>query len=257
MAKDPAFLFYTNDFLSGIQDLTFEERGQYITLLCLQHQKGHLSDKLIKLSVGNAAADVMAKFRQDSAGFWFNARLDIEIEKRKAHALKQSERASEGWKKRKNDAKHKPEESHGNATAMPLEDVNVIEDVNENKKGNTNKEPLRNFFEPDVKGDDIIFPLDTKPVRELWAKWKEYRFKNHNQSYRMYGEQADLKRLEGKQFTQIQETILAAISNNWKNLYPDSNGKSKQNNGLTKVQQQQANNLQANRDRVANTFGKG
>jgi len=51
MAKDPAFLFYSSDFLSGITDLTMEERGQYITLLCLQHQKGSLSEKTIRLSV--------------------------------------------------------------------------------------------------------------------------------------------------------------------------------------------------------------
>lgn len=134
MSKDPAFLFYTNDFLTGIQDLTFEERGQYITLLCLQHQKGHLSEKIIKLSVGNAAADVMAKFRQDSAGLWYNERLEKEAEKRAAHAEKQKQRAIDGWKKRKNEEINTPEESPGNAAVLPLEDENVNEDVNSNKK---------------------------------------------------------------------------------------------------------------------------
>ena len=45
MAKDPAFVFYTGDFLNGVIDMTMEERGQYITLLCFQHQKGHISQK--------------------------------------------------------------------------------------------------------------------------------------------------------------------------------------------------------------------
>lgn len=138
MSKDPAFLFYTGDFIAGIQDLTFEERGQYITLLCLQHQKGHLSDKLIKLSVGNATADVMAKFRQDSAGLWFNHRLDEEIAKRKAHGEKQRERALEGWKKRKTEATSSKSSSTGNAVALPLEDETIIriedENLNEYKK---------------------------------------------------------------------------------------------------------------------------
>lgn len=130
MAKDPAFLFYTNDFLSGIQDLTMEERGQYITLLCLQHQKGHLSEKAIRLCVGNAAADVMAKFRQDSAGLWYNVRLDEETEKRAAHSKKQKERAEEGWKKRKNNADpHAAGDAYGNAAALPLENENRNEDV--------------------------------------------------------------------------------------------------------------------------------
>lgn len=98
-----------------------EERGQYITLLCLQHQKGHLSDKIISLAVADAAADVMAKFRHDPAGLWYNVRLDEEIAKRKTHTEKQRERAIEGWKKRKNDA---AAQATANAAALPLEDVN-------------------------------------------------------------------------------------------------------------------------------------
>ena len=79
-----------------------EERGQYITLLCLQHQKGHLTEKMIRLCCGNAAADGMAKFRQDDEGLFFNERLEIEVGKRKAHTEKQRARAIDGWKKRKN-----------------------------------------------------------------------------------------------------------------------------------------------------------
>jgi uncharacterized protein YdaU (DUF1376 family) len=102
MAKDQAFLFYSSDFLAGTQDLTMEERGQYITLLCLQHQKGHLTEKMIRLCCGNATADVMAKFRHDENGLFFNERLEEEIGKRKNHSDKQRVRAIEGWKKRKN-----------------------------------------------------------------------------------------------------------------------------------------------------------
>ena len=43
--KDPAFLFYSGDFLSGTMLMSDEEVGQYIRLLCLQHQKGHLREK--------------------------------------------------------------------------------------------------------------------------------------------------------------------------------------------------------------------
>ena len=82
MSKDPAILFYTGDFLNGCMDLTFEERGQYITLLCLQHQKGHLSEKTIRLSVGLVNSDVMGKFIQDENGNYFNSRMDEEINKR-------------------------------------------------------------------------------------------------------------------------------------------------------------------------------
>jgi len=124
---DPAFLFYPSDFLTGVSDLTFEERGQYITLLCLHHQKGRLSQKMITLCCGNATADVMAKFSQDEQGLYYNLRLEKEIAKRTQFADKQKERAINGWKKRKE------EQSHGNATAMPIINRNRNRDINTNK----------------------------------------------------------------------------------------------------------------------------
>jgi uncharacterized protein YdaU (DUF1376 family) len=81
--KDPAVLFYTSDFLSGSMCLTMEERGQYITLLCLQHQKGHLSKKDIELAVGKVSLDVMKKFVTDEEGRYFNERMDEEAQRRK------------------------------------------------------------------------------------------------------------------------------------------------------------------------------
>ena len=80
--KDPAYLFYSSDFLTGCASLTMEERGQYITLLCLEHQLGRLSEKTIRLSVGSVSVDVLAKFKQDENGLLYNERLEIEIEKR-------------------------------------------------------------------------------------------------------------------------------------------------------------------------------
>ena len=84
--KDPAVLFYTSDFLSGVADLTMAERGQYITLLCLQHQKGRLSKKTILLSVGKVSSDVLAKFRTDEEGCYYNTRMEEEIKKRAAYS---------------------------------------------------------------------------------------------------------------------------------------------------------------------------
>jgi uncharacterized protein YdaU (DUF1376 family) len=149
MAKDPAFLFYSNDFLTGVQDLTMEERGQYITLLCLQHQKGHLTDKIIRLTChGNAAADVLAKFKVDSDGLFFNSRLEIETEKRKVHSEKQSQRAKDGWDKRKS-------ESRGNAVAyavaMPLENENENEDVIDNGNEKNKGKPIKRFIPPTIE----------------------------------------------------------------------------------------------------------
>lgn len=145
--KDPAFLFYSSDFLTGVQDLTMEERGQYISLLCLHHQKGRLNDKMIKLCVGVISEDVLKKFQKDESGLYFNTRLELESEKRKIHSAKQKERAVKGWEKRKEyDAAASATASAtanatANATALPLENENenenriIIELETKNKKG--------------------------------------------------------------------------------------------------------------------------
>jgi hypothetical protein len=139
MSKDPAFLLYSSDFLTGVADMTFEERGQYITLLCLHHQKGRLSSKAVGVAVPNATADVMAKFKKDDDGLYYNERLEREALKRKAHTDKQRERALAGWEKRKKNKNKKTHTSAANATALPLEnenenDIDIINDNNNDVK---------------------------------------------------------------------------------------------------------------------------
>lgn len=132
MSKDPAFLFYSGDFLTGVADLTFEERGQYITLLALQHQKGHLTEKAIKITIPNVSEDVLAKFKIDKDGNYYNERLELEAWKRSEHSRKQKERAEKGWEKRKRQSYGK---ATANATALPLEDEDGNEDVVKDYKG--------------------------------------------------------------------------------------------------------------------------
>lgn len=93
MAKDPAFLLYTSLFLSGVSDLTMEERGQYITLLCLQHQKGELTPKNIKLTIQNVSVDVMSKFKELDSGNFVNEKLIQIVNERTAHAKHQKFKA--------------------------------------------------------------------------------------------------------------------------------------------------------------------
>jgi hypothetical protein len=86
MAKDPAFLFYSSDFLTGTTLMNDEQVGKYIRLLCLQHQKGRLSEKdMLKICL-TYDKDIFEKFAQDAEGNFFNQRLEIEATKRKAYS---------------------------------------------------------------------------------------------------------------------------------------------------------------------------
>jgi len=83
MAKDPAFLFYPGDYVSGTMGMTFEEKGAYMDLLMLQFNRGHMNTHMIQHTVGHLWEQVKCKFIQDDLGLWYNVRLDIEKEKRK------------------------------------------------------------------------------------------------------------------------------------------------------------------------------
>ena len=81
MSKAPAFQFYAQDFLTGVMDLTMEERGLYITLLARQwavfNEKG-IPKKRLGLLVGydweNMPEMVKDKFT-DNGDYFFNKRL--------------------------------------------------------------------------------------------------------------------------------------------------------------------------------------
>ena len=84
--KDPAFLFYSSDFLSGTMLMSDEQIGQYIKLLCLQHQKGHLKEKDMLNICKTYDEDIFSKFKQDEEGNYYNQRLDEEIQRRKNYS---------------------------------------------------------------------------------------------------------------------------------------------------------------------------
>lgn len=84
MAKDPAFLFYPSDYLSGTMGMTFEEKGAYIELLMLQFNRGHMTSHMVGQVVGQIWDKIKDKFILDENGLWYNVRLDEEKEKRKA-----------------------------------------------------------------------------------------------------------------------------------------------------------------------------
>ena len=84
--KDPAFLFYYQDFLVGTDEMTNEEVGAYIRCLCHQAAKGFISEKHMKNICYSSEVHNYIKtkfiFNPDSK-IYFNERLKSEIEKRK------------------------------------------------------------------------------------------------------------------------------------------------------------------------------
>nr|DAN11983.1 MAG TPA: DNA polymerase [Caudoviricetes sp.] len=127
--KDPAFLFYSSDFLSGTMLMTDEEIGQYIKLLCLQHQKGHLKEKDMLNICKTYNEDIFSKFKKDEEGNYYNERLEYEANKRKAYSesRRNNRKKKETYEKDMKNICNSYEQHMGNANA------------NENRNRNINK----------------------------------------------------------------------------------------------------------------------
>jgi uncharacterized protein YdaU (DUF1376 family) len=122
MSKDPAFLFYPNDYLGGTMGMTFEEKGAYLELLMLQFNRGHMTEHMIGHTVGQLWKNIKDKFIQDPTGLWYNVRLDEEKSKRMAFT-----------QSRRNNIKGVNQHTIGHMTShMENENVNVNEDKNIN-----------------------------------------------------------------------------------------------------------------------------
>ena len=109
MAKDPAFLFYSNDFYSGTRMMLPEERACYIDLLIYQHQNGIIPNnpkRLLMFCVGVDEATLKAtletKFELTPDG-WVNRVLEKVVTEREKYTKSQSESGKVGqfWKKAK------------------------------------------------------------------------------------------------------------------------------------------------------------
>lgn len=91
MAKDPAFLFYYQDFMWGTRFFSDLQRGIYINLMCEQadSKSGSILDKHInnicKTYDKDTIEPVLEKFEKDDNGY-FNATLREHLDKRRKYS---------------------------------------------------------------------------------------------------------------------------------------------------------------------------
>ena len=157
MAKDPAILFYTGDFITGTLTMTDEQRGKYILLLCLQHQKGGLTEKDMLNICKTYDEDVFEKFIKNSDGKFYNKRMEYEILKRKAYSESRSINRRGKIKTSKTYVNHMEDED---------ENKDVIINVNKNKEI---FEKSRELFPGTKKGNDTEYDNFVKKHKD----WKD------------------------------------------------------------------------------------
>ena len=222
MSKDPAFLLYSNDFLSGVSDLTMQERGQYITLLCLQHQKGHLTEKAIHLVLGienlDAISDLLSKFSVDKSGKFFNKRLDEEMKKRSSISKKNSANAHKKWEKWRNERSATADATaHANAEQPQMRNVcqtSASRVENENEDISISSKTL--------KESDYLEERNFSPVlKESIKSWFSYK-QERREKYKQKGLIAFLNKAGGMARDHGDQAVIDAIeiamANGWKGI---------------------------------------
>lgn len=214
MSKDPAFLFYSNDFLTGTYLLSDEQVGKYIRLLCLQHQKGVLSEKDMLNVCKTHDEDIFAKFEKNEQGF-YNVRLKEEADKRKAYS-----------ESRKNNRKKKDIENISKTYVTHMENENENEDINIKE----NKVKLKNGFMAgnehlgleltDMQiGSAIAYIESTKRIKiakeTMLAVWHIFKIKEFTGS-KWYNNEGEIYThfINSLKYEKFEESKLAPIKKN-------------------------------------------
>jgi hypothetical protein len=127
MGKDPAFLFYPNDWVGGTMGMTFEQKGAYMELLMAQFNRGHMTTDMIAQLVGQHWDMIKVKFVQDENGLWYNQRLELEKERRKNYT--QSRLNNRSGSNQHTKKKPKKQAHIGGHMTNHMENVNVDENI--------------------------------------------------------------------------------------------------------------------------------
>lgn len=136
MSKDPAFLFYTNDFQSGTLFFTDEQVGKYIRLLMAQHQHGHLSEKQVLFICKTHDTEVLSKFVKDENGMYYNEKLESVIN---ARAKFSESRRNNRLGKKKGSLEQQEVNNTSNSYVEHMENEIEIENINKDENGKTKK----------------------------------------------------------------------------------------------------------------------
>ncbi len=143
--KDPAVLFYFQDFLVGTEFMTDDEVGKYIRILCHQADKGALSESQVKrICKGEIPEAIKEKLRIDAAGNFYQERMRIEREKRINYS---------DSRRKNREPKHEDMNKTCETHVSRMENENINENIDSS---------IKELY----KGVEIFFDEDCRPKTE-------------------------------------------------------------------------------------------
>ena len=212
----PAFQFYPQDFITGVMYLTMEERGIYITLLCIQWSKNKIPKKRLGLIIGmewESVPELVQDKFTDEGDYLINQRLFKISEERRIFVEKQVLNGRKGGRPTK---QLKPKQNPKESSSLKMKMKMKVE--NENK--------------------DIVYPYQNDEFIEIWKQFKIYKSTEFNFKFKStQSEQAALSKLpnEMDNVDHAIQSIKNTMANGWKGIFPDKlNNNGTKNNTNTK-----------------------
>ena len=139
--------------------LSDEQTGKFIKLLCVQHQKGRLSEKHMLNICKTYDKDIFEMFTKDDEGLFYNERLEYEHNKRKSYS----------------------ESRRSNRTKKKTEEINISKTYDkhmENENENRNVNEVENTTELYPGFEDFWILYERKGSKKLTKKkWDKLPYK--------------------------------------------------------------------------------
>ena len=214
--RAPAFQFYADDFLAGTMTMTNEERGAYISLLCLQWSKGFVTELDIqRMCLGmptHCQGICQSKFEVGEDGNYRNRRLEKERTKQKERSEKQREIANLRWSKDANAMPtHMPKDTKDDASPIP---ESCFPSPSPNKDTKTPKSEWEV-----AHGVELPEALRTQNCLEAVRLWLRYKSEKR-EAYKKTGLTAAMTKW-AREFTpsEFPSIVEHSIASGWKGIY--------------------------------------
>jgi len=214
--RAPAFQFYADDFLAGTMTMTNEERGAYISLLCLQWSKGFVTELDIqRMCLGmptHCQGICQSKFEVGEDGNYRNRRLEKERTKQKERSEKQRDNANLRWQKDANAMPtHMPEDTNDDASPIP---ESCFPSPSPNKDTKTPKSEWEV-----AHGVELPEALRTQNCLEAVRLWLRYKSEKR-EAYKKTGLTAAMTKW-AREFTpsEFPSIVEHSIASGWKGIY--------------------------------------
>ena len=237
--KAPAFQFYADDFLAGTSDMSAEEVGGYIRLLCHQWTKGGIPNdpdragRMATLLGSPSLGYVLAKFSLCEDGMLRNERLEQVRAEQEAYKLKQASAGRNGaekrWSKWPKDGNPNGN-PNGVAIATPMATPMAAAWPEDSSPSPTPKEDTKAPKSPWEVAFGVELPetYQTQNCLDAVKLWMQHK-SERRESYKKTGLKGALKKWSDE-FTpaEFPSMVDHAIASNWAGIFRPRNSQAQQ-----------------------------